>query len=247
MPPSIPPCHLERVRGEEMRRLAHELKLTYRPDGDPAVKRGVSRVVRRALGIRRSADFQIRNLLGRQLRLYRLYLFDLVPTPGRGAKWRRATAACVASDALKLPQMSLRPEGFLDTLRALVGQEDIDLAGYPAFSRRYYLKGMQEKRIRLLFNRELVQFFMQHRGLSTDAWGHVLLIHHRGRLAHRGGLTALATSALALFALMTERQKQVPAKWRFTNPRGSRLQRLQDRVKRVSYGLFNTKLPYRRM
>lgn len=67
-----------------------------------------------------------------------------------------------------LPQFMLRPEYFSDKLAAIIGFDDIDINGYPEFSKKYFLKGKTRDEVMAFFSPEIAMFFARHPGWSVE-------------------------------------------------------------------------------
>lgn len=80
------------------------------------------------------------------------------------------------------PEFTLQKEGFIDTLFALSGFNDIDFEEHPSFSYYYLLKGPKESEIRRFFNSDVIKFFEANKGFHIDSKSDILLIYKRPAL-----------------------------------------------------------------
>src|SRR5262249_27072956 len=112
-------------------------------------------------------------------------IFDYTYTTGSGkssSTWRQ-TAIGFRVTAPTLPAFSLRPESFFDRLGKLFGYQDINFEEHPIFSRSYLLRGPDEAAIRDAFTEDVLTYFEENRGLSTEANGdHLLYYRHNKRV-----------------------------------------------------------------
>ena len=83
----------------------------------------------------------------------------------------------------KMPVFALDKENFMTTILHLSGMDDIDFKKNPDFSRRFYLRGEDEKAIRAFFTDDLMYFFESHPAYYLESNGVSLLIRSKERLA----------------------------------------------------------------
>ena len=83
----------------------------------------------------------------------------------------------------KMPVFALDKENFMTTILHLSGMDDIDFKKNPDFSRRFYLRGEDEKAIRAFFTDDLIYFFESHPAYYLESNGVSLLIRSKERLA----------------------------------------------------------------
>ena len=83
----------------------------------------------------------------------------------------------------KIPVFALDKENFMTNILQLSGLKDIDFKEYPDFSKRFYLRGEDEKAIRAFFTGNLIYFFESHPAYYLESNGDSLLIRTKERLA----------------------------------------------------------------
>ncbi len=83
----------------------------------------------------------------------------------------------------KMPVFALDKENFMTTILHLSGMHDIDFIKNPDFSRRFYLRGEDEKAIRAFFTDDLIYFFESHPTYYLESKGDSILIRSKERLA----------------------------------------------------------------
>ena len=83
----------------------------------------------------------------------------------------------------KMPVFALDKENFMTNILQLSGLKDIDFKEYPDFSKRFYLRGEDEKAIRAFFTGNLIFFFESHPAYYLESNGDSLLIRTKERLA----------------------------------------------------------------
>jgi len=89
---------------------------------------------------------------------------------GKNRHTVRRTAAAFKLGG-NLSSFRLRPEGMGDKLLSLLGMQDIDFPENPDFSSAYLLRGVNEKKTRRDFNRNVLAFFSGHHGWSVAGAG----------------------------------------------------------------------------
>lgn len=94
------------------------------------------------------------------------------------------TTALVVSLPIELPELILEKEELLDRVLELAGFQDIDFKHFTQFSRRFVLKGPNERSIRKLMTPELLAFFeAEEEVYHLESNGHELVIFKFFRLA----------------------------------------------------------------
>ena len=149
----------------------------------------------------------IRNYLAGESDGGRFAVFDYSYVTGDGKTQRtwRQTVLHVHSPRLDLPLFSLRPENLLHRIGGLVGYQDIDIEGHPAFSREYLLRGQDESSIRAVFEPDVVAFFEANGERCTTGAGPDLLLWRAATLASAEEVPALLDQGRDLLARFTSR------------------------------------------
>jgi hypothetical protein len=150
---------------------------------------------------------KIRNYLAGESGGDRFAVFDYsyVTGGGNAQKTHSQTVLHVHSPRLDLPLFSLRPENVLHRIGGLVGQQDIDIEGHPAFSGEYLLRGQDESSILAVFEPDVVAFYEANRGRCTTGAGPDLLLWRSGTLATAEEVPALLEQGRDLLARLTSR------------------------------------------
>jgi hypothetical protein len=150
---------------------------------------------------------KIRNYLAGESGGDQFAVFDYSYVTGDGKTQRtwHHTVLHVHSPRLDLPLFSLRPENLLHRIGGLVGQQDIDIEGHPAFSGEYLLRGQDESSIRAVFEPDVVAFYEANGGRCTTGAGPDLLLWRAATLATAEEVTALLEQGRDLLARFTSR------------------------------------------
>jgi MFS superfamily sulfate permease-like transporter len=91
-----------------------------------------------------------------------------------------------------IPDFTLDREGIFEYIYHFAGYKDIDIAAHPDFSKRFYLSGKSEEKIRAFFTDELILFFESNKQYHIEATKEGLLVIGDERLASVKEMKALA-------------------------------------------------------
>ena len=97
-----------------------------------------------------------------------------------------------------IPQFTLDREGIFEYIIHFAGFKDIDIEEHPDFSKRFYLSGKNEEKIRKFFSDELILFFESNKYYHIESNEKGLLILGNERLAGVKEIKALADFGLRL-------------------------------------------------
>lgn len=105
--------------------------------------------------------------------------FDYTYFTGSGKTRTRHdfTLALFRFDKASFPAFKLRPETLMDKLGAIIGFEDIDIPGFPEFSRKYLLKGKDPAAIMGFFSPGRINHFEQNPGWGVEAAGQYIAVY----------------------------------------------------------------------
>jgi MFS superfamily sulfate permease-like transporter len=92
----------------------------------------------------------------------------------------------------EVPKFTLDKEGIFEYLYHFAGYKDIDMDAHPDFSKRFYLLGKNEEKIRTFFTDELILFLESNKQYHIEASSVGLLIFSNERLASVKEIKALA-------------------------------------------------------
>ncbi|MCI2228305.1 SulP family inorganic anion transporter [Polaribacter sp. MSW13] len=93
---------------------------------------------------------------------------------------------------IDLPDFTLDREGIFEYIYHFAGYKDIDIKAHPDFSKRFYLSGKNEEKIRNFFTDELVLFFESNKQYHIEATNVGLLVLGNERLASVKEIKALS-------------------------------------------------------
>ena len=98
----------------------------------------------------------------------------------------------------KVPEFTLDKEGVFEYIYHFTGFKDIEIDNHPDFSKRFYLSGKNQRKIKELFTDELVLFFECNPYYHIESSEHGLLILDKERLAGVKEIKALADFGIRL-------------------------------------------------
>jgi len=98
----------------------------------------------------------------------------------------------------EIPQFTLDKEGIFEYIIHFAGFKDINIDEHPDFSKRFYLSGKNEEKIREFFTDELILFFESNKYYHIESNEKGLLIIGNERLAGVKEIKALADFGLRL-------------------------------------------------
>jgi len=108
-----------------------------------------------------------------------LHAFDYEYLVSTGKHTEKAvhTVFMAYSKSLAMPDLFMRPEHFGDKIGNLFGSKDIDFPGFPAFSDRYFLRGLNEDYIRDFFLEEVLYHFEIFPGWYLEASNYCFILY----------------------------------------------------------------------
>ena len=97
-----------------------------------------------------------------------------------------------------IPDFTLDKEGLFEYLLHFAGYTDIDMDNHPDFSKRFYLSGKNEEKIRAFFTDELILFLESNKQYHIEASENGLLIFGNERFFSGKEIKALAYFGIGL-------------------------------------------------
>jgi carbonic anhydrase len=98
----------------------------------------------------------------------------------------------------EIPKFTLDKEGIFEYIYHFAGYKDINMEKHPDFSKRFYLSGKSEEKIRDFFTDELILFFESNAYYHIEATKEGLLVIGKERLASVKEIKALAFFGMSL-------------------------------------------------
>lgn len=121
------------------------------------------------------------NILEKYLDAGRISVSDVTLTEGARSDSRdiHITLVLITEMDIPIPDFALEPEGLLTKFSELAGNKDIDFTNHPVFSKRYFLRGNDEARIRSFFREEIIQFLENREEMHIECHKNKLLFYRK--------------------------------------------------------------------
>jgi hypothetical protein len=171
--------HAAKKRREALMALAAEMGLQFSAEQDEELLVSMNTFPLFNKGRSRS----MRNVMTTETDVARLSIFDYQYTTGGGdsSRTHQQTVVAFESDTLELPVFSLRPEGFFQKIGAAIGMQDIDFEKHPEFSDSFVLTGNDEPTVRMFFDENIRNLFVQHNGSCIETAPGMFIYFNYGR------------------------------------------------------------------
>jgi hypothetical protein len=101
---------------------------------------------------------------------------------------------------LTIPDFALEPEGMFTKFSEISFGKDINFEAHPVFSKKYYLRGVDEAEVRKFFTESLLSFLESHEEMHIESHRNKLLVYKKKSLLETGEITELTAFANALAA-----------------------------------------------
>jgi hypothetical protein len=118
------------------------------------------------------------------------------------------TILYLADIDLHLPDFALEPERLWTKLGEFAFGKDIDFSTHEVFSKKYYLRGVDETAVRNFFSEELLQFLEQHDDLHIEAHKNKLIIFVRREELSASEIKSLVAVAQEFLKIVHQAQQQ---------------------------------------
>ncbi len=193
---------LDRKRGEELKKVADELGLTFLPEGSSELAERLSAFALFNSGHGRK---QARLIQGESDEVT-ISIFDYQYTTGSGkqSQTHRQSVAAMCSSEIQIPDFTLRAEHMWDKLGGLIGMSDINFDSHPTFSGMFVLKGSNEEAIRKFFTPAVLTFFERHKGASVEAAQGALIFYQPGRKVAAREIRDFLSQAYEIYGVVVD-------------------------------------------
>ncbi|NQT63953.1 MAG: hypothetical protein HQ556_13415 [Candidatus Marinimicrobia bacterium] len=133
-------------------------------------------------------------------------IFDYRYTTGGGknSHTHSQTVFLLKSDSLSLPAFSLRPENVFHKIGKAFGYQDIDWDSHPEFSDKYLLRAADEAACREAFSDDILEYYQQRPGLSTEGSGNRLIFFRASKKVKPENLATFLKDGLHVYTLFTK-------------------------------------------
>ena len=140
------------------------------------------------------------NMISGNASAMKITIFDFLYIQGSGKSSNsyNQTAVLFISDRLNIPKFKMRPENVFHRIGSSFGMQDIDFEEYPIFSKQYLLQGEDEKSVRRLFGKKLLNLFTEKDGLCVEGQANRLIIYRNGKRVSPEKITDFLNQQLAI-------------------------------------------------
>ncbi|NQT63774.1 MAG: hypothetical protein HQ556_12500 [Candidatus Marinimicrobia bacterium] len=165
--------YYEKKRTEALRAAAAEMRLEFSRLPDPQLLPSLRAFPLFSQGHSKKA-FNVMSGMADEIEIT---MFDYRYTTGGGKNQHthNQTVVLLKSSFLEVPPFSLKPQNVLHNIGKAFGYQDIDFDSHPVFSEKYLLRSTDEPVVREFFTDDILEYYEQCPGLSTEAGGDRLI------------------------------------------------------------------------
>ncbi len=191
--------HFEKKRTEALQAAAKSMMLDFSRLPEPQLLPSLSAFPLFSHGHSRKA-FNVMTGLADEIRIT---LFDYRYTTGGGKNQHthNQTVALLESDILDAPPFSLKPQNVFHSIGKKFGFQDIDFDSHPIFSEKYLLRSSDEDAVREVFTPDILEYYEQRPGLSTEAGGNRLVFFRASKKVKPDDLPEFLKDAFHIYTL----------------------------------------------
>ena len=121
------------------------------------------------------------NILEKFLEQGRISVSDVTLSAGAMSSTveSQLTLVLITEIDIPIPEFALEPEGLLTKFSELAGTRDIDFSDHPGFSKKYYLRGEREDKIREFFTEGILKFLESRENIHIECHKNKLLFYKK--------------------------------------------------------------------
>ncbi len=121
------------------------------------------------------------NILEKFIEHGRISVSDVTLTEGAlsATNDMQITLVQIAEVEVAIPDFALEPEGLFTKFSELAGARDIDFTNHPIFSKKYFLKGDHEEKIRGFFSEPILEFLENREDIHIECHKNRLLFYKK--------------------------------------------------------------------
>ncbi len=196
--------HYERKRTAALRAAAQEMNLEFSRLPDPQLLPSLRAFLLFSQGHSKKAFNVMRGMADE----IEITLFDYRYTTGSGKNQHthNQTVVLLRSSLLDIPPFSLKPQNVLHKIGKAFGYQDIDFDSHPLFSEKYLLRSTDELVVRECFTDDILEYYEQRPGLSTEAGGDRLIFFRGSRKVKPEDLPQFLKDGFHIYTLFKMRQ-----------------------------------------
>lgn len=189
----------EQKRTEALQSIATSLKLGFSKLPGDTLLSSLSNFPLFSQGHSRKA----KNVMSGKVEEIDIKLFDYRYTTGGGKhqQTHNQTVVVLSAQHLDLPAFSLKPQNVFHNIGKAFGYQDIDFTSNPLFSDKYLLRASDENAVRLTFTPDILEYFEQRLGISTEAGGNQIVFFRAGKKVKPEDLPQFLKDGLHIYTL----------------------------------------------
>jgi len=195
--------HIEKKRTAALIAVASELGLEFSATKDDKLLEGMQIFSL----FNRGHSRKMKNVMKAETETANLTIFDYLYTTGGGnsSRTHAQTVVAMESEALNIPNIKLRPEGFFDRVGSALGFQDIDFESHAEFSKSFVLQGQDEGAVRAFFDTELLDFFTEKQGSYVESVPGVFIFFRGGGRRKPQQIREIMDEGFAVYTALTQR------------------------------------------
>jgi len=115
----------------------------------------------------------------------------------------------VSETDITVPDFALEPEGLFSVLFEGVSGKDIDFDNHPVFSKKYYLRGLNENQVRNSFTEPIIQFLENREEMHIECHRNRLIFYKKRDLLEPSEILYIAKFAEEFVSLLQKKEQTV--------------------------------------
>ena len=191
--------HFDKKRTAALMVAASQMKLDFSALSDPQLLPSLGAFPLFSQGHSK----KIYNVMSGVVEEIEITLFDYRYTTGGGKNQHthRQTVILLKSSSLEVPPFSLKPQNVFHNIGKAFGYQDIDFEFHPLFSEKYLLRSTDELVVRQCFTTDILEYYEQRPGLSTEAGGDQIIFFRASKKVKPEGLPQFLKDGFHIYTL----------------------------------------------
>ena len=151
------------------------------------------------------------NTLGKYVDVGKLESSDITLQEGARQSQNeiQITILQVSETDVTVPDFSLEPEGLFSVLFEGVIGKDIDFDNHPVFSKKYYLRGLNENQVRDFFSERIIQFLENREEMHIECHRNRLIFYKKRDLLEPSEILYISKFAEEFVSLLQKKEQTV--------------------------------------
>ena len=151
------------------------------------------------------------NTLGKYVDVGKLESSDITLQEGARQSQNeiQITILQVSETDITVPDFALEPEGLFSVLFEGVSGKDIDFDNHPVFSKKYYLRGLNENQVRNLFTEPIIQFLENREEMHIECHRNRLIFYKKRDLLEPSEILYISKFAEEFVSILQKKEQTV--------------------------------------